>query len=181
MVSPSGSASEGETNSRMKIDRRKLIKGSLAAPIVLTVRPATATALTSATACLKRCEIQAHETDPPKISPALHNDEWMRVEFDVCRLAPSIGKGYHSGKYFLGFDKHTYWRLDDHDPYYTPARPTNHTKGSCHAEATGQKMYGIAYLDETGTIKGFAWENTSHGSPVTWSCYTSAIGLNHQA
>ena len=43
---------------------------------------------------------------------------------------------------------------------------------------TGQKMYGIAYVDRTGTLKGFAWENTSYGSPATWSCYTSAAGLN---
>jgi hypothetical protein len=165
----------------MKIDRRKLLKGSLAAPVVLTVRPASATAVTSATACYKRCEEKAQDTRPPKMSHTMHSDEWMRVELDECRLSPSIGKNFYDGKYFLGFDKHTYWRLDSRDPYYAPAQPSSHTKGSCYAEKTGRKMYAIAYCDRDGEIKGYAWENKWHHSPVTWSCYTSAIGMKHKA
>jgi hypothetical protein len=161
----------------MKLDRRRLLKGSLAAPLVLTVRPASAHAVTSATACLKRCEVIAHEKRPPKMSSALRSDEWLRVECDICRIAPSHGKPFHDGKYFLGFDGHTYWRVDDKNPYYAPATPTSHSKGSCYAEKTGQKMYGIGYFDHTGTLKGFAWDNKWGGSPVTWSCYTSAVGL----
>jgi hypothetical protein len=165
----------------MKIDRRRLLKGSLAAPVVLTVRPASAHAITSATACLKRCETVAKEKNPPKISQALRSDEWMRVEFDVCRVAPSVGKNWHSGKYFLGFDKHTYWRLDDRNPYYMPAVASQYTKSNCYAEKTGQKMYGMAYMDEIGTLKGFAWDNKWHAKPATWSCYTSAVGMKHKA
>ena len=168
----------GNTNIYMKIDRRRLLKGSLAAPLVLTVRPASATAVTSATACLNRCATQAAETKPPKMSQTLYSDQWMRVGLEVCRLAPSMGKEFYSGKYFLGFDKYTYWRLDDSNPYYAPAQPSSYTKGSCYVEKTGQMMYGIAYVDQTGTLKGFAWENMSYGSPATWSCYTSAAGLN---
>lgn len=165
----------------MKPDRRRLLKGSLAVPVVLTVRPASATAITSATACYKRCETIAQEKRPAKLAAAMRNDEWMRVECDVYRLAPAVGKDFYSGKYFLGFDKHTYWRLDDRNPYYYPAQSSNHTKGSCYAENTGQKMYAIAYVDRTGSIKGFAWDNHHHGTPVTWSCYTSAIGMRHNA
>ncbi len=161
----------------MKLDRRRLLKGSLAAPLVLTVRPASAHAVTSATACLKRCEITAHEKRPPKMSAALRSDEWLRIEIDECRLAPAAGKDYYSGKYFLGFDKHTYWRLDNRNPYYMPAVESHHTKGSCYAEKTGKKLYGIGYFDHTGTLKGFAWDNKWGGSPATWSCYTSAVGL----
>jgi hypothetical protein len=164
----------------MKLDRRRLLKGSLAAPLVLTVRPASATAVVSATACLKRCEILAHEKRPPKMSSALHSDEWMRIECHVCRLAPSFGKPYYSGKYFLGFDGETYWRLDDRDPYYYPAQPTSHTKGSCYEEKTGVKMYGIGYFDSTCVLKGFAWDNKWSCSPVTWSCYTSVVGMKHK-
>jgi hypothetical protein len=165
----------------MKLDRRRLLKGSLAAPVVLTVRPASATAITSAAACFDRCKTRADETKPPKLSRALHSDEWMRVELAECKLAPAVGKPYYSGKYFLGFDKYTYWKLDASNPYYAPAQPSNYTKGSCYAEVTGQKLYGIAYIDKSGTIKGFAWENQSYGSPATWSCYTSAVGMKHQA
>jgi hypothetical protein len=165
----------------MKIDRRRLLKGSLAAPVVLTVRPASATALTSATACLHRCEVAAQEKRPPKMSSAAHSDEWMRVEVEECRLAPAAGKDFYNGKYFLGFDKHTYWRLDDRSPYAWPARPSSYTKGSCYAEKTGVRMHGIAYIDRSGKVAGFAWENQNHGSPVTWSCYTSAIGMKHKA
>jgi hypothetical protein len=160
----------------MKIDRRKLLKGSLAAPVVLTVRPASATGVASAVACLRRCETAAKDYPPAKFSYASHGDEWMRVKVDTCRLAPSVGKPFWSGKYFLGFDQHTYWRLDDKDPYNKPAVATTHTKGSCYAEPTGQSMYGVAYVDGQGKVVGFAWDNKTHGSPVTWSCYTSAVG-----
>lgn len=165
----------------MKIDRRRLLKGSLAVPVVLTVRPASATAITSATACMDRCDKVAKETNPQKIADALHKDEWMRVEFDVCRVSPGAGKSFYSGKYYLGFDKYTYWRLDDRNPYYMPAVESEYNKGSCYAEKTGQKMYGMAYVDKTGVIKGFAWENKWGGSPATWSCYTSAAGLKYNA
>ena len=164
----------------MKPDRRRLLKGSLAVPVVLTVRPASATAFTSATACLNRCDIRAQETRPPKMSSALRNDEWLRIEIDEWRLAPSMGRSFYEGKYFLGFDKTTYWRLDDRNPYYYPARPSNHTKGSCHAEKTGRKLYPIAYVDQSGTVKGFAWDNNWGGKHATWSCYTSAIGMTHK-
>ena len=165
----------------MKPDRRRLLKGSLAAPLVLTVRPASATAITSAAACFDRCGIIAQEKRPPKLAAVMHTDEWMRVECDVFRLAPAMGKDHYSGKYFLGFDRHTYWRLDDRNPYHGAAQPSHYTKGSCYAEKTGQKVYGIAYVDKSGTIKGFAWDNHHHGTPVTWSCYTSAIGMKHKA
>src|SRR5262245_54460778 len=167
--------------SAMKLDRRKLLKGSLAVPVVLTVRPASATAITSATACKDRCETRAQEQKPPKMSSDMHSDEWMRCEVEVCRLSSSIGKPYYDGKYFLGFDKVTYWRLDDRNPYYYPAQPTNYSKGSCYAENTGQKMYGIVYVGSTWDINGFAWENKSYGSPTTWSCYASAAGMKYTA
>jgi hypothetical protein len=163
----------------MKMDRRRLLKGSLAAPVVLTVRPASATAITSATACLKRCEAKAHETRPPKMSPELHSDNWMRVELHLYKLAPSMKEKPYKGSFFLGHDKHTFWRLDERDPYVAPAEMTNHTKGSCHYEQTGKRMYAIAYVDEKGTIQGYAWENKWHASPATWSCYTSAVGMKH--
>jgi hypothetical protein len=164
----------------MKIDRRRLIKGSLAAPVVLTVRPASATAITSATACFNRCETIAKERRPAKFTHAKHGDEWMRVECDLYRLSPAVGKDFYPGKYFLGFDKHTYWRVDDRNPYYGNPEPSKHTRGSCYAENTGQKMYGIAYVDRTGNIQGFVSENKHHGTPVTWSCYTSAIGMKYK-
>lgn len=105
----------------------------------------------------------------------------MRVTLDECRLSPGIGKDFYSGRYFLGFDKHTYWRLDDRNAYHAPAQPSRHTKGSCYAELTGRKHYALAYVDRSGEIKGYAWENTWHGSPVSWSCYTSAVGMKHKA
>ena len=165
----------------MKIDRRRLLKGSLAAPVVLTVRPASATAQTSAAACFRRCDARAKDYPPSKFSGGAHSDEWMRVKVDVCRLAPSVGKPHYGGKYFLGFDQHTYWRLDDNDPYNKPAKSSNYTKGSCYEEKTGQHMYGVAYIDKQGSVVGFAWDNKYQGTPVTMSCYTSAVGMKHKA
>lgn len=165
----------------MKLDRRRLLRGSLAAPLVLTVRPASATAITSATACLARCDIRAQETRPAKLSSALRSDEWLRIEIDEWRLAPAMGRSFYPGKYFLGFDKVTYWRLDDRNPYYSPAQPSNYTKGSCYAEKTGRKLYPLTYVSQTGEVKGYAWENTWGGKHATWSCYASAIGMKHKA
>jgi hypothetical protein len=165
----------------MKFDRRRLLKGSLAAPLVLTVRPASAQAVASAVSCLKQCGVDALHDNPPKVTYSLRSDEWLRVQFDVCRLAPSINKPFYSGKYFLGFNKYTYWRLDDQNPLSAPAQETQYTKASCYAEKTGEKLYGIAYIDNTGTIKGFAWDHQWQDTPVTWSCYTSAVGLKYKA
>lgn len=164
----------------MKIDRRRLLKGSLAAPVVLTVRPASATAAASATGCLKVCQANAEGRNIAPMSAVARSDEWMRVEVETYRLAPAVGKDFYGGKYFLGFDRQTYWRLDDSNPYYGPAKPTQHTKGSCYSEKTGQKMYGVGYVGPTGEIKGFAWEGKSYGSPATWSCYTSVIGMKYK-
>lgn len=165
----------------MKIDRRRLLKGSLAAPVVLTVRPASAQAITSATACLNRSETIARERRPAMFTQANQSDEWLRVECDLYRLSPAVGKEFYPGKYFLGFDKHTYWRVDDRNPHHGHPEPSKHTRGSCYAENTGQKLYGIAYVDRSGNIQGFAAENRLQGTAVTTSCQISAVGLRQRA
>lgn len=161
----------------MKIDRRRLLKGSLAAPVVLTVRPASATATGSAVACLKRSEAAAKSDPPAPLAYGPNHDEYMRVTIDLSRLAPERGKAFYSGKYFLGFDKTTYWRVDDRRPYERAPKPTEYTKGSCHEEKTGERLYALAYVDKHGNVVAFGVDQNRNGSPVTTSCYASAAGL----
>jgi hypothetical protein len=165
----------------MKIDRRRLLKGSLAAPVVLTVRPASAQAITSAAACLNRSEAAARNDPPDRFASSAQADEWMRVEIELCRLAPEHGKPFHGGKYFLGFDKHNYWRLDDHRPQHAPATRTHHTRGSSHEEKTGERLYALAYIDRDGQVVGYAWDQSLQGAPVLQACYSSVVALRLRA
>jgi hypothetical protein len=165
----------------MKIDRRRLLKGSLAAPVVLTVRPASAQAQGSAVACLTRSEAAARSDPPDRFVHSARRDEWMRVEIELSRLAPSHGKEFYGGKYFLGFDKHTYWRLDDRRPYDGPATVSDHTRGSCYEQKTGERLYALAFVDQYGNVTGFGWDRTQLGAPATTSCLISAVGLRQRA
>lgn len=164
----------------MKIDRRRLLKGSLAAPLVMTVRPASAAANGSAVACLRRSETAAHADPPDRATPAGRRDEWVRIDIDLSRLAPEQGKPFYDGKYFLGFDQHTYWRLDDRRPFHGEARPTRYTRGSCYEQKTGERMQALAFIDARGNVVDFGWAKQPRGTPVMTSCYTSLTAMKQR-
>ena len=92
----------------MKATRRQLLKGFLAAPLVLTARLASALALSSAAACKVRDAKQANQYPGPDKLSNYANDEWLRVDVDMCELRTNGSSKKLDGKYFLSTDKTTY-------------------------------------------------------------------------
>lgn len=83
--------------------RRKLLRGSLAAPLVLTVSSASA-ATTSFARCLRNAP---READAPFF--ATSGDTWFRRKVDVVQL---WAKGNNRGYYFLDQVKNLYVSIE---------------------------------------------------------------------
>jgi len=157
----------------LKATRRQLLKGSLAAPLVLTARPASAWALSSAAACkTKDGEKAQYDQDLEKLSH-YSSDEWLRVEVDLCRLKV-YKKGEWitlDGKYYLGADKATYWKV--HESYgKLTAEKSSYTVSNCSYSKTGTKKYGLCYVDDALNEVGYCWEPRG-GQSITKSCWWS--------
>jgi hypothetical protein len=159
----------------MKPTRRQLLKGSLAAPLVLTARSASAWALTSAAACKFRDGDKAeHDQYIEKLCHQPY-DEWLRCDVDLCKLK-IYDKKHHKwvtldGDHYLGADKVTYWKV--HDSYgKLTAEKTSHTVSNCSYTKTGVKKYGICYVNEDCDQVGYCWESYG-GKCITKSCWWS--------
>src|SRR5262245_27753062 len=115
----------------MDTDRRKLVLGSAAVPLVLTVRPAAAQARTSIGACLAR---DARRERQLEVLASGEPDEWMRYRLDEFELAvwdetKKDWQTLENRRFILGVDKHTYWELDHLLPEIAPAIPTSMIQG----------------------------------------------------
>lgn len=161
----------------MKPTRRQLLKGSLAAPLVLTARSASAWALTSAAAC--RFKDADRAKDDYHLEKLAHHadDEWLRCDVELCKLKVSKYQNYKwvevelDGKYFLGADKTHYWKV--HDSYgKLTAEKTSHTVSNCSYKKTGEKKYGICYVNDDCDQVGYCWEDRG-GKCITKSCWWS--------
>lgn len=161
----------------MDTNRRKLLKGSAAAPLILTVRPAAATARTSLAVCIER---DATRRRPDQILASnSHADEWMRAKVDILELTvwDSDKKKWvelEDRRFFLGFDKTTYWQLDRHDPYRAPASPSRYHKGTSVREEKKGERHALVYVNNEGRVVGTAWEKRG-GTHCTQSCWASVI------
>jgi len=80
--------------------RRKLLRGSLAAPVVLTVSSASAAATTSFARCLKSADL-----DAPKSFFSQDTDHWFRQQVPVSML---WAQGRDQGYFFLDQVKNVY-------------------------------------------------------------------------
>jgi hypothetical protein len=158
----------------MKSARRSFMKGSVAAPLVLTVGPAAARARASNIACINRDADRAATASPRPAAVAMVDaDDWLRTRIELVELNVW---GEHSskplpGKYFLGADRRTYWKLDESSVTPT-ATPTSYTTSNCSARRTGERRHALVYVDPRGHTRGYAFE-TNGGTPVTGSCWTS--------
>jgi len=159
----------------MKSGRRSFVKGSVAAPLVLTVGPAAARAQSSTLMCLARDEQRAKSGTPkPAAMIAVDADDWLRIQVDLFAL--NIWQGQElkavDGKHFLGVDKTTYWRLDESVFGRPSAAPTAYNTSNCTARKLGERRFGLVYVDQRGGRTGYAFEKNG-GNPVTASCWTS--------
>jgi hypothetical protein len=166
----------------MKPTRRQLLKGSLAAPLVLTARSASAWALTSAAACRIMDSERAQHYDVEKLCNT-SDDEWTRCEVELCKL--KVTQSHYDqkqwkkndqvdGDHYLGADKTTYWRVyDDHGRLM--AEKTKHTVHNCSYTSTHKKKYGLCFVDNDCNQVGYCWESMG-GKCITKSCWWSIKG-----
>lgn len=154
----------------MDSNRRKLVLGSTAVPLILTVRPAAATARTSLT-CLDKAR------NKPKPHYILHNheDEWLRKRVDVWRLAKWNGKKWETlanRRFIRSTDGYTYWELDRDQPYSAQALPTSMRRGPDIKETKLEERRALAYISDDGEMRGYGWEPKG-GTHCLKSCWSS--------
>ena len=161
-----------------KPSRRRLVQGSLAVPLVLTLRTAQGqgVAASSAMACLARDSARA-AVDRPQSMLSFDADDWMRKSVDLLRVYHWVdGKKtpVDNYKYFLGRNN-VYWRLYEQFGQ-TSGVATQWNTGNCWGEKTGETRFALVYVNSLGEPTGLAFERNG-GSAVTFSCSVSATAL----
>lgn len=160
--------------------RRKLIQGSLSAPLVLTVSKG-AVARTTFSACLAN---NALRPEPPAAVTA--PDEAFRVTrevFEVYRRGVRDNDAKKvEGQYVLGWDNKTLYRIDTGGlvRQYDNAAAFSADGFNVQMRPTGRKLQILAYLDETGNVVGLAPQKNG-GTWATKSCCASVIGMQKEA
>ncbi len=146
--------------------RRKLIRGSLSAPLVLTVASPGALARTSFGACLTRTQV------PDNLALfAEQQDGFLRTAVQVYS-GKLKGQEASQGKQLFYKVSDSYYKLADCSEAYTATDFT----GRDSPKADGVR-YALVYVDEHGRI--VQWGGAcppSNGSPVTVSCWASFGG-----
>lgn len=146
--------------------RRKIIKGSLAAPMVLTVSSASATAMTSFGRCLRRGA--GFEPDPPFFARGGQGDGWFRRQVDVVDLA---FKGQKQGEFYLDPLARVY--IDTRAPHnalqFGSALPDG------WRATASRKRWALVYFHEKSTaqFRHVTLQKPSGYKPATVSCYSS--------
>lgn len=158
--------------------RRRLVQGSLSAPLVMTVTSAVGAGRTTFTACLDN----ARATPRPHRIMARHHygaDDWLRVQVDVFEVSMPSGDGSlikQPGKYFIGPDKTTLFRLSEQHSESAPAVPVRHF--NAHTPGVNkqlvEKRYALAFADERGKVVGFGWQDNG-GMHCKKSCFSSVV------
>lgn len=160
------------------MDRRKLLKGTLSAPLVMTVTPVLGAARTTFMACVDRSAAKPVGSIAP--NPGAYADEWLRVDLDIFEVSLPNGKGeqvVQAGRYFIGPDKVSMYRLADVRPESVPAtlvQQFNVSTAGLQRRPVDRRM-ALAYVDRDGRVVGYAWQPRG-GSQITASCYASVMG-----
>jgi hypothetical protein len=172
----------------MNPDRRKLLLGSAAVPLVLTVRPAAAHAKKSI-GCLS--DDKPDYKKPHEILKS-HDDGYMRKWVAVYALEveeyDDVKKKHawklqtwdaHDKKKFICGTDDTYWLLDKHAPYHADATKTQLKKGYGVKEIKLEDKQALAYFksDDHHEI-GYGWEKKG-GKHYTKSCWNSIKPKKH--
>ena len=168
----------------MKANRRKLIKGSLAAPMIFTLGPATgwAQAINSAGVCLQKSDVSVTEAGGAVTASA---DQWVRVPVTLLQLTQNTA-GQNpvvlDGTYIQSFNHQIYYRVAVDNPG-TPPILTELKVGQDglteQSVGTGNALVHIAKFDPNAPaeITGFAWEG-ANGAVASFACAGSAGLVN---
>jgi hypothetical protein len=183
--------------------RRKLIQGSLAAPLVLTIGRAGANARTTFSACLNESAQQ-----PEPVHAVVEEDEAFRITRDVYEIHRRDGQGgdnprkpddigrrdgekptrsYDQGQggwgsgnpgkaqdlYIMGWNDETLYRIDG--SRLVPQQVGFGRSFEFELRPTGKKVDILAYLDDNGEVVGIAPQRNG-GEWTTKRCYASIVG-----
>lgn len=155
--------------------RRRLVKGSLSAPLVMTVT--SVNARTSFTACLSN---EATQPKPYKVLAPRYGsqDDYLRVSIDIYKVRlPSQGTLVEQdGLYFIGPDRRTFFKLASHNPESTPATIVTNFNANTPGlqRSIVDRRNALAFVRDDGEIVGFGWQDNG-GKHCKKSCYSSVI------
>jgi len=160
------------------VDRRKLLKGTLSAPLVMTVTPVLGVARTTFMACVDNAAAKPVSTVLP--TPGAYADEWLRVDLEIVEVSLPNAKGeqvVQSGRYFVGPDKVSMYRLASTRPDVSPATLVQQFNASTMGlqRRPVEMRQALAYVNRDGRVVGYAWQPRG-GSQITASCYASVMG-----
>lgn len=154
--------------------RRKILKAGVAAPLILTVRPSSATALAS-NRCLERDNIKP----PPSNMLCDTPDEWMRWKCKPCELSVTInGKLTRlTGRQFIpSISRHCYFELDRYQPNTVTPKSCSYVPGAPgiqeHTLAVPEK-HVLVKINTSGVPCAYHWEPMTNAQKCTNSCWTS--------
>ena len=161
----------------MDNNRRKLVLGSAAVPLVLTVRPAAATAKKSIA-----CIADGKQPDKPyeilKTSDDGYMRKWVAVyslevyDYDDKKWKLQSWNSQNKKKYICGTDD-SYWALDKDSPYHAQATKTSLKKGYGVKEIKLEDKQALGfYSSDSYHETGYGWE-TKGGTYYKKSCWNS--------
>jgi hypothetical protein len=154
----------------MKNARRALIKGVVGAPLVFTVRTASATAMSSPVACIERDHDRSKQWPYPEKCMEWGEDDWLRMKKDLVEIHRYGSKTpLKDRRFFLNHSGNTYWELIRDGNTYR-AEPKYSTSEYGFYRKLGEGKF-LAY-HENGDIVSYGWEPKG-GKNITRSCWTS--------
>ncbi len=144
--------------------RRAIIKGSLAAPLVLTVSSASATAATSFGRCLRN----GAKSQPAFFVTKNRLDNWLRKQVEVVELSFN---GTSRGWFYLDPLRRVYVGVQP--PHQALAFGANMLPG--WQQSASAKRWALVYIDSNTASKyqHVTLQKPSGYMPATVSCYTS--------
>jgi len=155
--------------------RRKILTAGIAAPLILTVRPSSATALAS-NRCMEKDALKPVPSNILSDTP----DEWMRWRAQPCELTvPVSGKATKlKGRLFIrNISASSYYELDKYSPNtvtpktcpYVPGAP-----GIVESIPSGTAVKNcLVKINASGVPSAYHWETSAGTQKCTNSCWTS--------
>ena len=142
--------------------RRKILRGSLSAPVILTVASPGSLAAASTT-----CLVNTNQTEtarPPLFQPEKTEDGYLRKTIDVCQFKDSQGNLIEDEFYV---DKNGSWRSIHSDQSFTP---------SGDQVGCASKREVLVYVDSQGQETWYGWPSSSaDGSFTSIGCWHSLL------
>ena len=148
--------------------RRKLLQGSLSAPLVMTVTAAGANVNTTFGACLDR----AGAADPRIVDPGYSADMLYRVEVDITKVLVD-----GTAEYYIPSAPNSdlFYKLTDPDSPYALASTTPTALPGQIDPSFSKKVMALGYWDKhTGGLESYVYGDSTTVY-TTKSCYASVF------